>query len=661
MPVYTGSRGYISAQAKVGQGIVDSLFAGENAVHEPDMWRVFNGWKQRDVARTVPTMSYTATLTAGSNIAALSVGATAKTDFRAFQHVLIGRKLFVIEAIPGDLQLQISPTPDASEAGSGQAVKKVPALSPLSLDRATLTAGNAVRFREQAIYAVGDGDLWINGAAISATLAATQNLKVAYPLAAGGFTVANAGFTKPSAPTVSETTGGSKNMPTGAYWVAVARKRIGFSGQGNPSDRVLVTLTAANNRIRVALGAFDSSQGQTAWVIMVNRITERANERPGLWKYIETTTASANFDFDFFDEELIERATYDNDAPPKALFVFTLGNHIAVASVGGPPDGSNVETTPGAEIAAGKYNNPEAFSVFARTPTAGGEIIVGVKAGKLVAFLMTPNTLQICSLTGNAVNPFAVRGEWTAGFAHQYNGVIAGDLFYGLTKSGLYRTIGKDALAATDIFAQTVRPDLRDIPPGRGFVGSDTGKKHVVVFQSNARLGAGGGWQTKALVYNTEMDTWSAPCFLGNGTDDFIVTSCATIGNDLFFTTATGQVWRWDDETAGLTFAGFVGFPFVTDNSRYYKTFRSAKLTGNANGEMKVYTELDEDGLRGDGLAPSVALSDGGTGKAVHQAEWAPNVLCSSYAMRVGFNLPGGAEIFDSLETDHLAHEGWSR
>jgi len=658
---YTGGKGYISAQPKIGAGIIDSIFAGENAIHEPDGWRVFNGWKQFDPARTVPTMAYTATLTNGSNIAALSAGATALADFRAFQHVLIGRRLYVIEAVPGDLQLRISPTPDANEAGSGLAVKKVPALSALNLDRATLLAGNAVRFRQQAIFAVGDGDLWSNGAAISAALAATQNLKVAYPLPGGGFTVTNAGFTKPSAPTVTETGGGTKGMPTGAYWVAVARKRIGFSGQGNPSDRVLVTITVANNRIRVALGAFDGAQGQTAWVIFVNKISERANERPGLWKFTETTTQSANFDFDFFDDDLLERASYDNDAPPRALFTFSLGNHLGVASVGGPPDVSNLETTPGAEIAAAKYGNPEAFSPFARTPTQGGEVIAGVVAGELLAFLLTPNTLQACSLTGNAVNPFAVRKVWGAGFAHQYSGVIANDLFYGLTKRGLYRTIGKDALAASDVFAQRVRPDLQAIVPGRSCIGSDTGKKQVVVFWSNARLASGGGWQTKAMVYNTETDAWSAPCYLGDGVTDFTVTSCASVGNDLFFTTADGFVWRWDDPGAGLTLAGFVGFPFVTDESRFYKTVRSAKLTGNANGSMKIYTELDEAGLKSDAAAPSFALTDGGTGQTVHQDEWAPATVCSSYAIRVGFSLPGGARIFDALETEHIVHEGWSR
>jgi hypothetical protein len=664
MPVYTGQRGYISAQPKIGQGIVDSVFAGENAIHEPDGWRVFNGWRQIDGARTVPTLGYTATLTAGSHIAALSGGATALTDFRAFQHVLIGRKLFVLEAIPDNTHLQISPTPDASEAGAGQAIKKVPALSALNLDRATLLAGNAIRFKEQAIYAIGDGGLFLNGSAISAALAASENLKVAYPNPGGGFTVTNAGFTKPAALAATELVGGgTKGMPTGTYWVAVARKRAGFSGLGNPSDRVPVVINTVGNRIRIPLGAFDSSQGQTAWVILVSRIDERAKDRPGLWRYIvEPAVQSVNFDFDFYDEELQERASYDNDPPPKALFTFSLGNHLAVASSGGPPDGSGISTTPGAEVAAAKSSNPEAFSPFARTPTQGGEVIVGVHAGELVAFLLTPNTLQVCSLTGNTINPFAIRRRWGAGFAHQYCGVIANDLFYGLTKTGLYRTIGKDAFAATGEFAMRVRPDFRGIKPGRGFVGSDTGKKHVVVFVSNARLGSGGGWQTKALVYNTETDAWSAPAYLGNGTADFVVTNCATVGNDLYFTTADGFVWRWDDPDAGLTLVGFVGFPFVADNARWYKTVRSAKLTGNANGELAIYTELDEDGLKsGGGDAPTFPLSGGGTGVAVHQDEWDPSLLCSSYALRASFELPGGAEIFESLEADHIVHEGWSK
>jgi hypothetical protein len=656
---YTGQAGYISAQPKVGTGIVDSVFAGENAIHEPNGWRAFNGWGAADSARALPTMAYTATLTVGVNVVVLSGGATAKTDFRFAQHILLGRKLFVIEKIIADDRLQVSPAPDANSVGV--AIKKVPALSALNLDRATLLAGNAVRFREQAIFAIGDGDLYVNGAAISATLTASEALKVAYPIPAGGFDSRLAGFTTPPAPTVVEGTAGTKNLPTGAYWVAVSRKRKGFSGQGNPSDRSLVTITVAGNRIKVSLGAFDATQGQTAWNVYVSRISERATERPGLWLFQEYDVQSTDVEFDFFDDDLVERAEYDNDPPPKALFVFTLGNHLAIASCGGPPDGTGANTTPGAEVAASKYNNPEAFSPFAHTPTEGGEVIAGVALGELVAYLMTPNSLQVVSLTGNSINPFAIRKQWGAGFAHQYCGVVHNDLFYGLTKRGLFRTIGKDADQATDDFARAVRPELQAIAPGRSFIGSDIGKKQVVVFWSNARQGAGGGWQTKAMVYNTEQGAWSAPAWLGDGTTDFIVTSCATIGNDLYVTTADGAVWRWDDEASGLTIAGFLGFPFVAGDSRFLKTVRSSKLTGNANGELRIYTQLDQVGLVNGAAAPAFALPGGGTGQSIEHPEWGMNTLCNSFAMRLSFSLPAGAPVFDALEVEYLEHEGFSQ
>jgi hypothetical protein len=656
---YTGQAGYVSAQPKVGVGVAESVFAGENAIHEPTGWRAFNGWGAADAARSLVTMAYSATLNAGSNIAILSAGAAAKTDFRFSQHLLLGRKLYVIEAILADDRIQISPTPDSNSVGV--TIKKVPALSAVNLERVTLLAGNAVRHLEQAIFAVGDGDLYSNGAAISATLTASQNLKVAYPIPAGGYDSRPAGFSVPPAPVVVEGTAGTKNLPIGAYWVAVARKRDGFSGQGNPSDPTLVTITVAGNRIKVSLGPFDATQGQTAWNVYVSRIAERANERPGVWLYQEFNVQSVDVQFDFFDTELQERAEYDNDPPPRALFVFTLGNHLAVASCGGPPDAGGLETTPGPQIAAGKYNNPEAFSPFARTPTAGGEIIAGVALGDLVAYLLTPNSLQVCSLTGNSINPFAIRKAWASGFAHQYSGVVANDLFYGLTKRGLYRTIGKDAADATDAFAQYVRPDLQAIAPGRSFIGSDVGKKQVVIFWSNARQATGGGWQTKALVYNTEQESWSAPCWLGDGTTDFTVTSCATIGNELYVTTADGAVWRWDDENSGMTLAGFVAFPFVAGDGRFKKTVRSSKLTGNANGELRVYTQLDQVGLVNGTSAPAFPLPGGGTGQTIQHPEWKMNTTCNSFAMRLTFILPAGAPVFDALEVEYLEHPGFSQ
>ena len=148
--IYTGERGYISAQAKVGAGIIDSVFAGENAIHEPDGWRVFNGWKQIAPARTIAKLGYTATLTAGSNIAALSGGATALAGFRAFQHFLIGRKLFVVEATPGDIQLQISPPAEARHAVYERSFK------PQAMERAEKLSSGSVRIERQIEALHGD-------------------------------------------------------------------------------------------------------------------------------------------------------------------------------------------------------------------------------------------------------------------------------------------------------------------------------------------------------------------------------------------------------------------------------------------------------------------------------------------------------------------------
>jgi hypothetical protein len=147
---YTGQRGYISARAKVGAGIIDSVFAGENAIHEPDGWRVFNGWKQIDAARTITTLGYTATLTAGGNIAALSGGATALVDFRDFQHFLIGCRLIVVEAIPGNTQLQISPTPDARRAVYERS------LDATQMERAGKLTSGSVRIERQIEALRGD-------------------------------------------------------------------------------------------------------------------------------------------------------------------------------------------------------------------------------------------------------------------------------------------------------------------------------------------------------------------------------------------------------------------------------------------------------------------------------------------------------------------------
>lgn len=654
---YTGRAGHIPSQPKVGDGIPDSVFAGLNAIKESYGWRAYGGSQDMSESRPASSPAYTISTTFGSPIAACSGGATCKADFRVGQHVVINRGLYLIEKIPADDQLQLSPTPDATAVG--QVIYRVPVLSSINQDRATLAAGNATLYRNAAIFAIGDGPLYVNGAALSASLAATETLKVAYPIAAGGYDSRPVGFSKPSAPTLSEIGGGTKSLPVGTYWVAVARKRTGFRGYGTFSDPKSVGITVVGNMIRVGLGAFATGEGQTAWVIAVSRISERTQERPDLWLIAETTTASGNYDFDFVDPALIEKATYDNDSPPKAQYVFVLGGYLGVAGCGGPPDASGIETTPGAEIAAAKPGNPEAFSVFARTPTDAGEIIVGIQIGELVGFVMTPNTMQVLSLTGASINPFAIRQMWNAGFSHQFSGCVAGDLFYGFTRKGMMRTLGRDNYAPDDLFAVPVKSEFASIVRARQFTGYDPAGRMVVIFWSNAQQGGGNGWQTLAWSFNTELGHWNTPVLLGDGTTDFIVTSCANIGGELFFSTQAGAVYRWD--SGGGTIAGYLGFPFAASESKHLKTVRDIKLTGNANSKLRIYRNLNETALRAGSAAPEKVLTEGGTGASVSHRVWQANIQCNSFAARVDFSLPGRAPVLDQLEVEYIQHGGFSK
>lgn len=653
---YTGLAGYVPSQQKIGRGAPDSVFAGQNAIKETWGWRVYGGSQDQAETRAASSPAYTISLVAGQAEAVCSGGATCKTDFRVKQHVLIARKLYLIEAVPADDRLRLAPAPDVTI--SGQTINKVPVLSAVNADRITLNAGGAVGYRNAAIFAIGDGSLNQNGAALSPPLNASTALMVAYPLPGGGYESRPAGFTTPTKPAVAEGAAGTKNQPTGSYWIAVARKRTGFRGYGTFSERNNLTISVLGNKLQVTLGAFAAGEGQTAWVVAVSRISERTQERPDLWLVQEYDVESTAVEFDFYDDELIEKASYDNDAPPAAQYVFTLGGYLGLAGCGGPPDASGIETTPGSEIAAAKANNPEAFSPFARTPTDLGEIIVGIQTGELVAFVQTPNTMQVLSLTGSTINPFAIRAAWFTGFSHQFSGVIAGEMFYGFTDQGLYRTLSKDNYAPDDDFAAKVKSDFASIVREREFTGFDPINKLVVVLWSNAQQGGGGAWQTLAWSFNTEQGHWNTPVVLGDGDTDFTVTSCATIAGKLYFTTADGKLYRWDFGSEARN--GYLAFPFVVGADQHLKTVRRVKLVANANHKMRLYRNLDVTGLRAGGSAAEVILTQGNVGYSVEHTVWQPAVQGNSFALRVDFfQLAGRQPVFDQAEVEFTQHGGF--
>jgi hypothetical protein len=652
--IFTGSKGYYPSQPFIQTGIVDTVFAGENCIQDPEGWRVFGGWEDQSENRTPATLGYTATLTAGNKIATLSGGATALTDFRARQHVLIGRKEFLIERILSDTSLRLSPTPTADEAGSGQTIQKVLVLSALNNERSTQYAGNAVLHRSNAIFSIGDGALHKSGAALSASLTASESLKVAYPIPGGTYDSRPAGFSAPSAPTVAEGSTGTKNMPVGSYPIVLVRKRIGFSGNGNPSPRAIAVLTAVNKTVAVTLPAFATSEGQTGWIIGGPRPSEVGQNTPGVWEWTETDQESTTIEVEVYDDEVQTRLSFDNDLPPKGGFVFTLANYIVVASTGGAPDSSDIETTPGPELAPGKYNNPEAFSPFARVPVAGGEEILGVQVGQMVAFLMTPNTMQVASLSGSQVAPLVVRKYWEYGFLHQFNATVAHDQFIAMTDNGLHRTADGNSFTPVDDFSVPVRSDLRDTKLARCFVGYDPSREHIVVFHANDRLN-NTYWQTKAWSYNLKTRTWNPPAYLGSGSD-FTVTSCRTVGGKLYYTTADGKIYRWDEGLQTLT--GYLGPPFSAEAAHFQRTVRSAKVTGNLSA-LKLYQDLNATGLRTGATAPTKTFTP--TGASTHQPIWLQNTQCYSFTYRMEFSASNKARVFDQLEVEYVLHTGFRK
>lgn len=635
---FTFEAGYVPDQALIGQGLKGTIFAGEQVLLENGRLRV--AAPPLDISETTPltTYGYTATLVAGSEVATLSAGATARADIRSGQHVLIGTDLYLVKRVPTDLTLRISPKPTASIGGL--AVKFIPTLSALDLDRGTLYGGNAVKFRQEALFGVGVGSFRVNGTALAAAFSASNKLRVAYPnySSPGTYIVCDAGFTPPTGFTVAQGAAGSKDMPTGDYPIRLSKKRRGFSGYGNASEPQIATITVAGSKVSITLPAFDTAQGQTAWIIWAPKIATLGNVEKVYGFHSEVASQSTTIEIEWFDEDLKELLTFDNDAPPVAQFVLTLSDYLMVAGCDGQPDGSGQTTTPGPGVAASKLNNPEAFSPAFRATMSGGELINGVHVGAqansveqeiVKAYLTSENTMQILLVDKNsaAVNPIDIRPSWQYGFEHYASAVMAEGDFYGYTGGTLARAVGISD--QRDVrFSTRVRSVLKLFKPGRTFVGWDPYGKYVVVVHSQHGQQSG-KWYSIGLSYQVEDDAWSPPVRLGDTSADFIVCGRATVGGRLYLVTTDGKTWRWDDGT--VTQSGWIATPFFDFGATdLQKTARRVIVNGSANGQVRLYRDRDETGLKAGASAPSKALSG-------NRTLWKANVRGKNHAARVDF------------------------
>ena len=78
----------------------------------------------------------------------------------------------------------------------------------------------------------------------------------------------------PTAPTLTGTGAGTKNMQAGTYSVRIVPRRVATGGYNNPSPKTEVTITA-KSALRITFPAMDTTSGQDAWDVAL-RLTPAA-------------------------------------------------------------------------------------------------------------------------------------------------------------------------------------------------------------------------------------------------------------------------------------------------------------------------------------------------------------------------------------------------
>ncbi len=640
------------------------MIAGENVIFENEGHsRVFGGWYDTTENNVGDTLAFTAALDPTSDTVTFNSG-DHRDYINPYQHILIADMLYLVLESVDATHARIAPRPELPAPLSGLTVKRVPTLHALNTKRGSLYAGSPVKVRGEAIFAVGRGPLKVAGAVTSAALTATTTPQVAYPISGGTFDVRNVGFTKPSSlPSLSAVGSGTKNMPTQAYSIKLTKKRLGFEGYGPASEAIEGAALTANQRYELTLPAFDTSEGQTAWLIWATKPNTGESQR-GPWYLLgEYTTVGSPIQIEWRAEELTDELVDNNDTPPPCLYCLTFNDLVLMCSFGDNAEATGYKAA-GPGVAVSKPYNVEGYPAEAHAWVTPAEDITLAKAGSTYCFFGTSNSISYGSLAGSDISPLVIRPFWHTGTAHNYSGVMAGDVFYCLTGDMLIRTAtGQDVQYD---FSAGVKSVLASITNERAFVGYDAKNGFIVIFASNYRTGAGGSYQTMALSYNMKTGTWNTPCYLGTGSGaDFTVTGCCTINDALYFVTSAGDVHQWDRANDGFgELSGFIATPFNDGGaSHYLKIARRFVLNGELDGTAKIYRDYNYAGLvAGTGTVPSTSSHTpdllANSSELPRHVSWRPNHKGKSFAVRLAFTMTPGARLLDDFGLEVEGRDG---
>ena len=664
---------YNPSAPRTGDG-APAIFRGKNVWIRgkgPFYAECYSG--SENLSETIPTSALTGTLAHSNGSKAITgTGTNFTAELSPGQFVLAGSELLVVDQVLSSTSFTIHRA--ATSNGASVIGYRLPVLFELDKSRGTLLRGNAIRFEQGHILAVGNGGLRVNGTAISGFTATKKPKLGVFDPATETFSIHQLGLSVPTGVTATNVSGGTRGMTAGKRGIRVCRARKATGkGFGNPSENLTVTV-AANEKIRLSglTANMDTANGQDAWWIFVTEyVSSTTNAEEGPWYKYKMITAddivSGNYDFELLNAEITrsELLSFNNDAPPDADFVQSLTGYPIYISCQGKGNAASPEgTSPGPYIVPAKPNNMEAapLALPNAVSTSPPETILGAIAAAGRLFLLTANRLQFAAFTGNPLFPVTIRPYWRTGFANPYNLAFVNGALYGSTTAGFTRSIAEgDQGVEEHQFAADVEELSNTWNRGHVLVAHDPKNEAMCFFYSGAYKNAEGYFVTVCLPFLLNKGFWNPPIVIESTTQDMIVSGVATVNGYLEFLAggrkSTGGVevgtYRFDTGS-GSAVNWYMTWAFADDGAEQNaKLIKGARVTGRfedaslgifgtrSNTDINV-TALETDNTAS--LSGPIALTDA-TG-SIHLDKWLklriPNALL--YTARIEGTWSGSGE-----------------
>jgi hypothetical protein len=501
------------------------------------------------LSQTIATGNLTGTLAINSTTTVTGTGTAFLSELRPGMMVFVVNSgtnasyLLGVDRIVSDTSFIAFRSPGVTLSGLTGVI--LPVCYAVDTVLGSSLAGNAVKTDKGTLFSVGAGTLRLDGSAISASLTLSRSPKVSiYNSGAGTYTNFTLGLPIPTGQTATNIAGGTKGMVAGNYSLRITAERDEYVSYGNPGARLDVTLTAGD-KIQIDFGAFDVTSGQNAWGVWATpfsaTVGSTQNVVNGPWyrvrQFVAADLTAHVGTLEYLDAEIEGNPllTFDNDAPPKALFV-ALFNGIPVwISCAGPGD-----ICPGPFIFPAKPSNieaaPPALNGIEQLayPTSPPETIIGCVSAVGRIFLLTTNHLQVALGTASGQVPVRIQPFWKSGFKNPYQLVFVDDVLYGETTAGPARSIGEgDEQEVQQNWAAGIEVFWRRWVTGHVLVEHDPSNDAVCYFESANALNSSGFWTTRVWMWGLTAQDWIGEVLLTSTTGDMIVSGVARVGNYL--------------------------------------------------------------------------------------------------------------------------------